>query len=80
MDGFWKPGTAPPGADDRDDDEASTVVWNPWIEKAVALSDLPDDGYRHFCCIEAAIVNDKAQMVMPGSAHTLMTRISVEAL
>jgi len=58
----------------------STVVWNPWTEKSVALSDLPDDGYRHFCCIEAAILNDKAQMVMPGSAHTLMTRISVEAL
>jgi glucose-6-phosphate 1-epimerase len=56
----------------------STVVWNPWIEKAAALADLPDDGYRKFCCIEATIANDKAEIVMPGASHVLMTRISVE--
>jgi len=56
----------------------STVVWNPWIEKSTALSDLPDDDYRRFCCIEAAIANDKAETVMPGCWHVLMTRISVE--
>jgi glucose-6-phosphate 1-epimerase len=56
----------------------STVVWNPWEEKAAALADLPDDGYRKFCCIEAAIANDRAEIVMPGASHVLMTRISVE--
>lgn len=56
----------------------STVVWNPWAEKAAALADLPDDGYLKFCCIEAAIANDKAEIVMPGASHLLMTRISVE--
>jgi glucose-6-phosphate 1-epimerase len=56
----------------------STVVWNPWIEKAAALSDLPNDGYQKFCCIEAAIANDKAVIVMPGSIHVLSMRISVE--
>jgi glucose-6-phosphate 1-epimerase len=56
----------------------STVVWNPWIDKAAALSDLPDDGYQKFCCIEAAIANDRAEIIMPGSSHVLMTRISVE--
>jgi glucose-6-phosphate 1-epimerase len=56
----------------------STVVWNPWAEKAAALADLPDDGYLKFCCIEAAIANDRAEIVMPGAAHVLMTRISVE--
>jgi glucose-6-phosphate 1-epimerase len=56
----------------------STVVWNPWVEKAAALADLPDDGYRKFCCIEAAIANDRAEIVMPGGSHMLMTRISVE--
>lgn len=56
----------------------STVVWNPWKEKSVALSDLPDDGYRKFCCIESAIANDKAVIVMPGSSPTLGIRISVE--
>ena len=56
----------------------STVVWNPWQEKAAALVDMPDDGYLKFCCIEAAIANDRAEIVMPGASHVLMTRISVE--
>lgn len=56
----------------------STVIWNPWVEKAAALGDLPDDDYRCFCCIEAAIANDRAEIVMPGGSHVLMTRISVE--
>lgn len=56
----------------------STVVWNPWVEKCAALGDMPDEGYRKFCCIEAAIANDRAEIVMPGASHVLMTRISVE--
>lgn len=56
----------------------STVVWNPWVEKCAALGDMPDDGYQKFCCIEAAIANDRAEIVMPGRSHVLMTRISVE--
>lgn len=56
----------------------STVVWNPWLEKAAAMGDLPDDGYLAFCCVEAAIANDRAVIVMPGSSYELSTRISVE--
>ncbi len=56
----------------------STVVWNPWVEKSAALKDLPDDGYLKFCCIEAAIANDKAVIVMPGTSSILSMRISVE--
>ncbi|MEM1083403.1 MAG: D-hexose-6-phosphate mutarotase [Verrucomicrobiota bacterium] len=55
----------------------STVVWNPWSEKAGALADLPDDGFRDFVCIEAAIANEKAVTVGPGKSHCLATRISV---
>lgn len=56
----------------------TTVVWNPWVEKASTLADLPDEDYRRFCCIEPAIANDKAEIVMPGASHALVTRISVE--
>lgn len=56
----------------------STVVWNPWVDKAAALGDLPDEDYRKFCCIEAAIANDKAVIVMPGPSHQLRTRIIIE--
>ena len=56
----------------------STVIWNPWVEKSASLSDLPSHDYQKFCCIEAAIANDKAVIVMPGSSYVLSTRISVE--
>ena len=56
----------------------STVVWNPWTEKAAALGDLPDEDYRKFFCVEPAIANDKAMIVMPGDSYVLSTRISVE--
>ena len=56
----------------------STVVWNPWVEKSAVLTDLPDDGYRKFCCIEAAIANDKAVIVMPGTSSVLSMRVSID--
>ena len=32
----------------------ASVLWNPWIEKAAALKDLPDNGYLDFVCVETA--------------------------
>lgn len=44
---------------------ADLVVWNPWVEGAAALADLPDDGWRHFLCLEAAAVERPVE-VPPG--------------
>ena len=34
-----------------------SVVWNPGAEKARQLPDMPDAGYQHMLCVEAARVN-----------------------
>jgi D-hexose-6-phosphate mutarotase len=59
-------------------DSASTVVWNPWIDKALKLGDMGSDGYRHMLCIEAANALDDAVSVAPDSEHRLTTVIHVE--
>ena len=38
------------------------VVWNPWIEKAKSIGDLPDDGYKHFICVETGQISSPYQI------------------
>ena len=33
-----------------------SVVWNPWAEKAAAMSDFGDDDYPFMLCVEAGRV------------------------
>lgn len=40
----------------QDPDWAHTVVWNPGPARAAALPDLPQEGWRHMLCVEAAQV------------------------
>lgn len=53
----------------------SAVIWNPGIDKAKSLSDLPDDDWRAFFCIESANAENDARTLAPGASHTLGTRI-----
>jgi glucose-6-phosphate 1-epimerase len=55
----------------------TTVVWNPWVEKARALSDLGDDEWMQMICIETSNVSDFAVDLGPGEQHTLRAIISV---
>lgn len=41
------------------------VLWNPWIDKTLSLTDCTPDDYLNFVCIEAALV-DCVQYVPPG--------------
>lgn len=56
----------------------STVVWNPWTEKALKLGDMGDDGFRSMLCIESANALDDAVDIAAGSEHRLGTIVSVE--
>ena len=45
---------------------ADVVVWNPWEKNSAAIADLPDNGFRHMLCIEAAAVNKPVELA-PGA-------------
>ena len=58
----------------------TTVVWNPWIEKAVKMGDFGDDGYLHMLCVESANCADDVVSLPPQGEHHLWVRYSVERL
>jgi glucose-6-phosphate 1-epimerase len=59
---------------------ASTVVWNPWAEKAAAMADLGPDAWRPMLCIETANVADDAVRLPPGARHAMTARITSRPL
>jgi D-hexose-6-phosphate mutarotase len=59
---------------------ASTVVWNPWTEKARWMPDFGDEEWQRMVCIETANAADDAVVVEPGAVHTLTTDIIVHPL
>jgi glucose-6-phosphate 1-epimerase len=60
-------------------DAASTIVWNPWPEKAAAMSDLGADNWRGMICVETANVADNRIHLAAGATHTMTTRIGLDA-
>jgi glucose-6-phosphate 1-epimerase len=58
----------------------STVVWNPWIEKAEKMGDFGPDGHRGMVCVETANALENTVTVAPGAEHRMLAVISVEAL
>ncbi len=57
---------------------ASTIVWNPWQQRAEAMGDMGDDGYLTMLCVESANAADDRIEIQPGSSHTLSIRYSIE--
>ncbi len=53
------------------ENSGTTVVWNPWVEKARALSDLRDDEWMQMICLETSNVSDFAVNLAPGQQHTM---------
>lgn len=59
---------------------ASSVVWNPWIDKAEKMGDLGEDGYLKMLCVESTNADADVVSIAPGGEHRLSVRYSVEAL
>ncbi len=57
----------------------STVVWNPWMDKAETMGDFPDNGYESMLCIEATNAAADVRRVEPGGMHVLGQRIEEAA-
>lgn len=58
----------------------SSVVWNPWIEKASKMGDFGDNGYLNMVCVESTNTADDVVTISPGGTHRLWVRYSVESL
>lgn len=56
---------------------ASTVVWNPWQDKARALADFGDDEWPQMLCVETANTADNSVTLPPGATHTMTVRLSL---
>jgi D-hexose-6-phosphate mutarotase len=56
----------------------STVVWNPWREKASRMEDVGADGWQTFLCVESANALDNCVTRPPQGVHTLCVDYSLE--
>jgi len=50
---------------------ATTVVWNPWHEKAGSMADLGEDQWHSMLCVEAANAAENAVQLASGQRHAM---------
>jgi glucose-6-phosphate 1-epimerase len=55
----------------------TTVVWNPWAEKARGMNDLGDGEWRNFACVEASNVGPYAAHLAPDQQHVMRVTVQV---
>ena len=53
-----------------------TVVWNPAAALSARLADMPDDGYRHMLCVEAACIDENV-LLAPGAQWQAWQQLTV---
>jgi D-hexose-6-phosphate mutarotase len=58
----------------------STVVWNPWTEKADKMGDFGENGHRSMVCVESGNAMENVVTLAPGETHRLVAVYSVEKL
>jgi len=56
----------------------STVVWNPWSDKAAAMTDMAPGEWQQMICVETANAAENAVPLSSGAAHKMTTTIRVE--
>jgi D-hexose-6-phosphate mutarotase len=56
----------------------TTVVWNPWAERAKTFADFAGDDWRRMVCVETANAREAAIRLEPGASHTMQAEVSLE--
>ncbi len=59
---------------------ASTVVWNPWIDKSKRMADFGDEEYRQMVCVESGNIAGHAVTLAPAQRAVLQAELSSLAL
>ncbi len=57
-------------------DSSSTVVWNPWIKKSIAMPDFGDEEYHTMICVETVNAGKDVIVLKKGESHTLTMEIA----
>jgi len=55
----------------------TTVVWNPWADRAAQMADFGANAWPHMVCVESANVAEARITLAPGESHTLGVSVSV---
>ena len=59
----------------------STVIWNPWADKAAQMSDMgAENEWRTMICVETANALENSVVISPNKTHTMSVEYSVESL
>ncbi len=59
---------------------ATCVVWNPWVETAIAMADLDDEDYRSMLCVETVNAASEVIEVPGGGEARLAADYGIEPL
>jgi glucose-6-phosphate 1-epimerase len=54
----------------------SVIVWNPWIEKCLAMSAMKANAYKEFVCIESANAFEDKRLIKANASQSLVCVIS----
>jgi len=52
----------------------TTVIWNPWVEKAGKMSDFGKDEWPGMVCVECSNVGENTVHLEPGQRHIMSSR------
>ena len=56
----------------------TTVVWNPWVDKARRMPDFGDEEWPRMLCVETANAGADAVTLQPGQTHRMGALVAVE--